>query len=197
MKLLKKIKKNLFKSLLLLFVSIFIATCNSNIVFATTESPINFSNSYKNIVEPYEVEGGYSISDVEFVKSENGDFESVISIYDERGVGVATVVFKLLQDFSISNMYTVSYNLTATELVNGIRGNIAVTDSSFLFSDSYMDKYYSKNFTASMKYYGECGNVIIPPNVKKVKVKFSNFQIYFLSSGWKSGVSFTGTYNVN
>lgn len=94
MKLLKKIKKNLFKSLLLLFVSIFIATCNSNIVFATTESPINFSNSYKNIVEPYEVEGGYSISDVEFVK-------------------------------------------------------------------------------------------------------FSNFQIYFLSSGWKSGVSFTGTYNVN
>lgn len=196
MNLLKNCKKNLFKSLLLLFASIFIATCNSNIAFAITNPSMNSNDSYKNIIEPYEYEIDYSTLEIELVKSENGNFEAVIPFYNGKAY-VATSEFKLLQDFTISNMYTVAYNISANTLVNGIRGNISVTDTSFLFPESYMDKYYSKTFTASTLYYGDCGNVIIPPNVKSVKVKFSNPQIYFLSDGWKSGASFTGTYKVN
>lgn len=131
MKLLKKLKKNLLKSLFLLFVSIFIATCNYNIASATTYLSINSNGSYRNIIEPYESTGGYSISDVDLVRTQNGNFEGSIPIYDERGIGVATVEFKLLQDLTIRNMYTVVYDLTSTELVNGIRWNIAVTESSF------------------------------------------------------------------
>lgn len=127
----KKIKKNLLKSLFLLFVSIFIATCNYNIASATTYLSINSNGSYRNIIEPYESTGGYSISDVDLVRTQNGNFEGSIPIYDERGIGVATVEFKLLQDLTIRNMYTVVYDLTSTELVNGIRWNIAVTESSF------------------------------------------------------------------
>lgn len=138
-------------------------------------------------------------AEVTLIKSEGGTYSAQVPIYEKNSLSAsasssAVMTWTLNRDASYSNVYSIDYCIVATTLVNGVYGDLKISNTSLLFPVVYVDKPYSKTFTASTLYYGNAGILIVPEDEDKVKLTFKNTAIYFLSDGWLSGLGFSGTY---
>lgn len=95
-------------------------------------------------------------------------------------------------------MYYIDYTIVASTFVNGVVGDIKITSTNLLFPDTYYEHTnFAQSFVATALYYGNAGSVIIPPDVTRVKMTFKNTKVFFLTSGWASGLNYSHTFDVN
>ncbi|MBV1817049.1 hypothetical protein L0P54_04225 [Anaerosalibacter bizertensis] len=156
-----------------------------------------FATDY-NVIENDEqiVQEGIIPTDLELTRDENGDFVGQGYIVDRSTTKVIYVNYKLRRDVSFDNVYEIFYNIKSGAIVDHIITNITVQSTSALKPKIYDRKSVNRKFSASTYYSGSAGKVIIPSNVKKVKMKANNTRVHSLHYGWISCVNFSGTYTL-
>ena len=158
----------------------------------------SFADNYE-VIESEEktVQEVFIPEDVELSRDKDGNFSGSFNITDAKAVPIANVTYKLQRDAGYQNLYSVSYSIASNSLINGFRANIKVKNTSLLNSQTYFNQNVNRTFTSTTFYAASAGTVIIPYEVKKVKIQARNTLIRFTSSGWKSAINWDGTYKVN
>jgi hypothetical protein len=148
-----------------------------------------------NTIYPITSEGG--TFEVELTRNADGKLiGSALLSASSSSVDAGAIKFSLDADFTISNLYSVSYSAIATDYFNGIRGNLIITNTSILNPKTYMSREINSTFSATKIRYDGVGSIIIPLEVKKVHLRFNNSSIYFLKYGWCFGINLINVYSV-
>ncbi len=138
---------------------------------------------------------------IELTKDEEGNFvgRSTITKPGTNAVDVAVVDIYLRKDITISNLYTVAYNVVSTDLVSGLAASSITIRNSNILADQtpYYSRSLSHTFVSSLLTYGDNGAVIIPPDVTKVKIKTKGLKVYWDTAGWLSATNVNKTEEVN
>ncbi|TCT15438.1 hypothetical protein EDC18_103143 [Natranaerovirga pectinivora] len=168
----------------------------SSYASTNTENVIDDNSSivqiYEEGMEITELEEG--IFEVKFPLIKTEKSEDIVN----QSVAVGSITFTLYgYTNNIQNLYNVVYVIRASEPVNGIMGNLTITNTSILFPTTYFQQSINRSFPATTLYYGDAGNVVIPYEVKQVRLNFRNSRMYFLSYGWTSGINLSSLHNVN
>ncbi|MGX8795388.1 hypothetical protein ACR6HW_04685 [Fusibacter sp. JL298sf-3] len=81
-------------------------------------------------------------------------------------------------------------------LTNSVQGNFTVKDTSIFSSDTYLNKWLSKSYTASKRHNQSVGR-FTARDVERVKLSQSNMKIYNLSKAtWVNFGSWSGSFSL-
>lgn len=173
----------------------------SNTAFAASQNTEEIINNLKTDSSNYgkivKVEDGlYIITMPISVSSSEPQTKSPLSAKGYNTETFAGVLqIKLYQDDTISNLFSVSYIITADSYFNGVKGNFTIKSTSVLKPKTYLSKSMDSNFPSTMLYQYNMGSVILPPEDSSVRLKATGVKVYSLTmSSWVPGLTFNKVF---
>ncbi|WP_313758271.1 hypothetical protein [Tissierella sp.] len=162
-------------------------------IFGTASAYTAAEETSLNQAKVYIDENGmmdFSGLEVELIESEGGIYKAEILIEDKNATMAsgpsAVMTWSLSRDANYDNLYDIYYNITANTLINGVVGDLKITNTSVLYPETYFEiDGYAKSFPATTFYAGNAGKMV-GPRGEKIKLSFTNTKMFFLSSGWLS-----------
>ena len=143
------------------------------------------------------------IQEVEFVEVEDGVFEATIPIVgvdDNNGMNlrasssfVGALKIKMGRSDTIYNLFQVTAKFTANSFFNGTKGTFTATSTSILYPKTYVTLSMNKNFTSTTVKSLTLGSVVLPVG-ETSRLKATGVQIYSLTHGWISGITFNTVF---